>query len=212
MIDSRHFIKLIDGIGMLHGSKYWRDTDQRAMQQWFSDFLVWMQTSKNGIDEMNANNNHGAWYDAQKLSMALFTGNMELARKTVFSAQDRIDKQIDNASNFPKEMERTTSMHYTAFVMEAFFNLALMADEVGMDLWNYTSPSGKSLKKAFEVFKPYLVKKKEWTGQQIKNFDYEEGYLLLLEGGRRFDCRTCRDDMNLLAGDKAKRLRINLFY
>ncbi|HEV7783554.1 MAG TPA: alginate lyase family protein [Chitinophagaceae bacterium] len=212
MIDSRHFVKLIDAIGLLQGSKYWTGADQKGMQQWFGELLQWMATSKNGIDEMNAGNNHGAWYDAQKLSMALFTGNMELAKKTVVSAQDRLDKQMDDAGQFPKEMERTTSMHYTTFVMEAFFNIALMADDAGMDLWNYTSPSGKSLKNAFDVLRPYLIKKKEWQGQQIKDFEYEEGYFLLMEAGRRFNCKSCRDEVRSLAGDKAERLRINLFY
>jgi hypothetical protein len=212
MIDSRHFVKLIDGIGLIQDSKYWTEKDQAGMQQWFTDLLQWMATSKNGIEEMNAGNNHGAWYDAQKLSMALFTGNIDLAKKTVISAQDRLDKQMDETGKFPREMERTTSLHYTTFVMEALFNIALMAEEAGMDLWNYTSPSGKSLKKAFTVLQPYLTKQKEWEGQQIKPFEYEEGYFLLLEAGRRFKCKSCSEEVRQLAGDKADRLRINLFY
>ena len=72
LIDSRHFIKVIDAIGLIEKTKGWTTKDQEGMKQWFSDFLNWMQTSKNGIDEMNAKNNHGDWYDAQRLSMALF--------------------------------------------------------------------------------------------------------------------------------------------
>lgn len=212
MIDSRHFVKLIDAIGLLQGSKYWSDNDQKGMQQWFTDYLQWMQTSKNGIEEMNAGNNHGAWYDAQRLSMALFTGNKELATKTILNAQNRLDKQMDDAGKFPKEMERTTSLHYTTFAMEAFFIIAQMSDEAGLDFWNYTSPTGKSLKKAFDTVRPYLVKEKEWEGQQIKNFEYEEGYPLLMEAAIRFGCKKCTDDVKSLAGDKAGRLRINLLY
>ena len=57
---------------------------------------------------------------------------------------------MDKDGRFPKEMERTTSFHYTVFVMDAFFNIAQMAEKAGVDLWKYTSPSGKSLKKAFD--------------------------------------------------------------
>ncbi len=71
LIDSRHFIKVTDAIGLIQSSKYWTAKDQEGMKQWFSDFLNWMQTSKNGIAELNAKNNHGVWYDAQRLSMAL---------------------------------------------------------------------------------------------------------------------------------------------
>jgi hypothetical protein len=86
LIDTRHYVKVIDAIGLLQDSKYWTVNDQKGMQKWFADFLEWMQTSKNGKDEMKAENNHGAWYDAQRLSMALFTENKELAKKIVLNA------------------------------------------------------------------------------------------------------------------------------
>jgi hypothetical protein len=212
LIDSRHFIKLIDAIGLLQGSKYWSDKDQKGMQQWFADFLHWMQNSKNGISEMNADNNHGAWYDAQRLSMALFTENSELAKKIVLNARERLDKQMDDAGKFPREMERTISLHYTAFVMNAFFTIAQMSEETGIEFWNYTSPSGKSLKQAFNVLRPYLVQEKNWEGPQIKNFEYEDGYPLLMEAADRFNCKKCREAVTSLAGDKAGRLRIYLLY
>jgi hypothetical protein len=59
LIDSRHFIKVIDGIGLLQGSAHWKQKDNDGMKQWFSDFLQWMQTSEVGEDEMDAPNNHG---------------------------------------------------------------------------------------------------------------------------------------------------------
>jgi hypothetical protein len=211
LIDSRHFIKLVDAIGLLQGSKYWKEEDQKGMKQWFSDFLQWMQTSKNGIDEMDAPNNHGAWYDAQRLSLALFTGNNDLAKKIILNAEDRLDKQMDNAGKFPKEMERTISLHYTSFVMNAFFTIAQMAENTGIDLWTYTSPSGKSLKKGFDQLLPYLSQEKKWEGQQIKDFEFEDGFPLLMQGPR-FGCKKCKDTVKVVAGDKAERLRINLLY
>lgn len=212
MIDTRHFVKLIDAIGLLNGASSWKAADQQGMQQWFTDFLVWMQTSKVGMDEMKAENNHGAWYDAQRLSMALFTGNNALAKSIVSSAADRLDKQMDAEGKFPKEMTRTISLHYTVFVMEAFFNIANMADKQGVKFWAQTTPSGKSLKKGFDVLKPYLTGQKTWEGEQIKDFETEEGYFLLLEASKHFDCKSCRQDVVNLAGEKAARLKINLLY
>lgn len=212
LIDSRHFIKVIDAIGLLQESKYWKPADQHGMKIWFAEFLNWMQTSENGIDEMDAPNNHGAWYDAQRLAMALFIGDSDQARKVVISAQERLDRQMDESGSFPKEMERTISLHYTSFVMQAFFTIAQMADDAGMDLWNYTSPSGKSLKKGFDVLRPYLMGEKEWQGRQIKPFDMEDGYFLLMEASKRFNCRNCEAAVRNLAGEKASRLQINLLY
>ncbi|MEO8406081.1 MAG: alginate lyase family protein [Chitinophagaceae bacterium] len=212
LIDSRHFIKIVDAIGLLQGSRSWKKEDQEGMKKWFGDFLNWMQTSKNGMDEMKAGNNHGAWYDAQRLSMALFTGNTDLAKKIVANAMDRLDKQMDNEGHFPKEMERTISLHYTVFVMEAFFDIAQMAETVGVDCWNVTTPSGKSLKKGFDVLRPYITQEKNWEGQQIKDFEYEESYPLLVEAGQHFNCNDCVQSIKKLSGDKYSRLRLHLLY
>jgi hypothetical protein len=212
LIDTRHYIKVIDAIGLLQDSKYWTATDQKGMQKWFADFLEWMQASKNGTDEMKTENNHGAWYDAQRLSLALFTENKELAKKIVLNAADRLDKQMDNEGKFPKEMERTISLHYTTFVMEAFFLIADMADKTGIDLWSMQTPSGKSLRKGFEALRPYISQEKKWEGQQIKEFDYEEAYPLLMGAAVRFNCKNCKETINSIAGEKAERLRINLLY
>ena len=212
LIDTRHYIKVVDAIGLLQESKNWTADDQRGMQKWFAEFLEWMHTSDNGKHEMNTENNHAAWYDAQRLSLALFIGNKELAKKIVLNAADRLDKQMDNDGKFPKEMERTISLHYTSFVMNAFFIIAQMADNVGIDLWNMTTPSGKSLKKGFDTLRPYISKEKEWEGQQIKEFEYEDGYPLLMEAFVHFKCKNCKETIKTIAGDKAERLRLNLLY
>jgi Alginate lyase len=212
LIDSRHFIKVIDAIGLLHDSKHWKQQDQQEMQQWFSEFLNWMQTSVIGKDEMDAPNNHGAWYDAQRLSMALFVDSTQLARKIVSSAMDRLDKQMNAAGRFPLEMQRTISLHYSVFVMNAFFTIAQMADEVGMDLWSYTSPAGKSLKKGFDELLPYLLQEKQWDGQQIKEYSADDGFPLLKAGAAKFNCKKCEEGIRRAAADKADRLRIHLLY
>jgi hypothetical protein len=212
MIDTRHFIKLIDAIGLISDSKAWTKDDQQKMKQWSADFLNWMQTSKIGIDEMNADNNHGAWYDAQRLSLALYIDSMDLAKRIVQNAAARLDQQINAEGLFPKELERTISLHYSTFVMNAFFSIATMAKYTGVDLWNYTSSSGKSLKKAFAALQPYLAKQKEWTGTQIKPFEFEDGYSILMDGAKQYNCKNCEQSVITIAGEKAKRIRINLIY
>lgn len=212
IIDTRHYIKVIDAIGLLQDSKYWTAEDQKGMQKWFTEYLEWMQTSANGKHEMGTENNHAVWYDAQRLSLALFIDNKDLAKQIVVKAADRLDKQMDSDGKFPKEMERTISLHYTTFVMNAFFTIAQMADKIGIDFWKMTTPSGKSLKKAFEALRPYISHEKEWEGQQIKAFDYEDGYPLLMEAFVHFGCKNCKPAIKTIAGDNAERLRIHLLY
>jgi len=107
-------------------------------------------------------------------------------------------------------MERTTSLHYTGFAIEAFFNIAQMAEQEGVDVWNYVSPSGKSLKRAFDVYYPYIAKEKTWPGPQIKDFDFEEGYPLMAAAAKKFNCKNCINSIKNIAAEKAEKLRIKL--
>ena len=90
--------------------------------------------------------------------------------------------------------------------------IAHMSEKTGFDFWNLITPSGKSLKKSFEVLKPYITKEKEWKGEQIKEFDYEEGYDILMNAAEHFKCKDCVQEVKKLADEKAPRLRINLLY
>ncbi|RYZ24533.1 MAG: hypothetical protein EOO16_00065 [Chitinophagaceae bacterium] len=212
MIDVRHFIKVVDGLGLIKGSKHWSAADEKGMQRWFADFLNWMQTSPIGLDELAARNNHGTFYDALRLSMALYIDSTDLARRVVANAQNRLDYQMDEEGKFPKEMERTIALHYNTFDLDAFFMIASMAEKLGIDFWHGVTPGGKSLQKGFDFLHPYLSKQKEWTGQQIKPFEFEEGYPILLWAAKKYGCATCPSEVDAIAGKEAPALREKLLF
>ncbi len=191
LIESREFVLVIDAIGLLQHSKYWTSKEQSGMEDWFKSYLEWFSTSKNGIEEMNAKNNHGIWYDAQKLGFALFTNNNKAAKATIESVKERLESQMDETGFFPLEMERTISLHYEAFILEPLFWIAQMGSFLNEDLWNYETPKGKSIKKGFEVLVPYLANEKDWIGQQIKPFEYDEYSSLLAKGYYMYKCSNC---------------------
>ena len=210
VIDTRQFIFAIDGMELLKGSKSWTTKHQTQMKQWFSEFLYWLNTSKIGIDEMNAKNNHSVWFDAQALSIALFVDSLELANKIVLRAADRLDKQMDDRGLFPYEMERTTSLHYSAFIMNAFTIIAQLSEKTKTNLWTLETKSGKSFKKGFDALYPYLTKEKEWTGKQIKEFNYADGYAILLVGASKLKCSNCIDFIQKNEGEKYQQSMIGL--
>jgi hypothetical protein len=172
VLETRGFAKIIDAIGLMEGSKAWTAQDQKNMKEWITVFLSWMQTSSIGKGEMNANNNHGVWYDAQRLSYALFLEKRDLADEICKNAIKRLDTEMDNNGNFPKELARTKSEGYTLFVTEAFFQIAQLSEKTDIDIWNVVTPSGKSLRKGIEALAPYFSKEKVWTGKQIEPFSF----------------------------------------
>ena len=192
IIECRDLIKVVDAIGLIQSDPSWTKQDQQQIQQWFTDFLQWLTTSKNGVDEMKTKNNHGVWYDAQKLCYAIFTNNNEIALSTINSVKDRLELQMDSTGFFPAELERTISLHYSAFILEPLFLIAHMSDCMKVDMWNYVSPTGKSIQKGFEVLAPYLSQEKPWFAEQIKPFEFEDnGTPLLAQGFEKYNCKNC---------------------
>lgn len=181
LIDTHNVTMLIDGIQLLKGSRALSAAEYKGIQDWYRQFLQWMRTSPIGMDEADELNNHGTWYDVQQVAIALFTGQKELARQMLEQqSKKRIDNQLEAEGGQPKELARTLSWNYSLFNLRAFFELALLAENVDVDLWNYESPGKKSLKKAYAWLLPYVTGKKEWQYQQIKP-KHDDDFLELSE-------------------------------
>jgi hypothetical protein len=202
LIDSRFFIWEIDGIRLLEGSRSWTGRDQALMKRWFSDFLSWMRTSPIAQKEMNARNNHGVWYDAQSLAMALFADSVELAGRIVERAAGRLDKQMDTSGLFPLELTRTTSLHYSVFILNAFIVVAELSEQTSVNFWALETPSGKSMRKAFGAILPYIAKEKAWSWPQIHEFNFFNAVPVLVEDISRFGCGSCAGVLRGIEGGK----------
>jgi len=210
LIDSRFLIWAIDAIDLLQNSTSWTAQNQKEIKNWFATFLGWLQTNTIGIDELNAKNNHGVWYDAQCLSMALFLDSTALADKIVTRAADRLDKQMDSTGLFPLELTRTTSLHYSVFILNAFYVVAQLSDQTHTNLWTVKTASGKSLQKASEAILPYITNKKEWPGPQIHPFNFQDAVPLLLRAQTHYGCSSCPPAIKTIDGTQYKILLFNL--
>jgi hypothetical protein len=167
IIDTVMFINVAAVLPFLDSYDAWSDKDRAGMKDWFSRYLDWLLQSEFGQQEGKAANNHGTWYDAQVASFAHFLGRKEDIKKVVQSGKQRIDLQIEEDGRQPHELGRTKSFTYSIFNLTAFFTLARIAETVGTDLWNYTSPKKGSILAALKYLAPYLDPKTEWTMKQI---------------------------------------------
>jgi len=168
IIDARALAEIPDDVLILSRSKSWTGEDARAMRKWFSDYLDWLVTSPAGKKEGESGNNHGFWWDAQVVPIALFTGAGELALKTIeLKTKQRIADQIEPDGSMPLELKRTKSLHYSLFTLEAQFNLAQAAQSLDLDLWSFETPDGRGIRKALNFLIPFLEGKKEWPYREI---------------------------------------------
>ncbi len=167
IVSSRHLIYAIDGIEILASSGSYLKEERSEMKQWFSDYLNWLLTSNNGLDEAKAKNNHGSWYDVQVTHLALATGQLAIAKKYAGNFTARVDSQITVDGKQPHELERTKSFGYSCFNAQALVVLARLGNNLELDGWKYKSADGKSLQKAIDYLLPFALNKKEWEYKQI---------------------------------------------
>lgn len=186
LIDSRRLSNVVDTIGLLASSKSWTAEDQSGMEKWFRDYLKWLRNSDNGRDESQAENNHGSFYDVQVASIALFTGDVDLATKVLKRETNRIAYQIDKDGGQPRELDRTRSLWYSTFNLTALFQLARLGESVGVDLWSFQTKDGRSIRKALDYLTPYVTGEKKWPYKQIDEYKSDAIVPVYLEAAVKY--------------------------
>ncbi|SEW31810.1 alginate lyase family protein [Chitinophaga arvensicola] len=187
LIDTHIITSLIDGIQLLKGSPALTADTYEGIQQWYRSFLSWMRTSPIGKDEADEKNNHGTWYDVQAVAIALFTQQPDLARQMLKEqTQERIRSQFAADGSQPLELARTLSWNYSYFNLEAFFELAMMAEKVQVDLWHYESTDKRSIRQAFAWMLPFATGSRTWEHQQIKPIHIGEYAALAIVAEKKY--------------------------
>jgi hypothetical protein len=70
--------------------------------------------------------------------------------------------QMAENGSFPLELKRTKPYGYSLFNIDAFCNVAEILSTPKDNLWTYTTPDGKSLKKGMEYIFPFIQDKTNW--------------------------------------------------
>lgn len=198
IIDSRRFCYALSAAALLRGSKAWSDGDEAGLRSWVTAFLRWLEESENGRKEVRSANNHGLWYDAIRLMAVAWLGDRERAREIAeHSLAPRLAGQIAEDGSLPLELERTLSLHYSTFALEAVALSASLTADTGYSLWSYRSPEGRSLEQVVAWLEPYYREPATWPHRQIKPFDRDRGARILYAAGRALDreewVRTARE-------------------
>ena len=170
IIETRGLPDLLDGIILISQSGAWTSADEAGLQTWMRAYLDWLLTSTYGKEESANGNNHETWYDVQAASLALYTGQRDTARTILEGSRRRIDRHFEPDGRQPRELERTRSFDYSEFNLTAFFNLAVLGEHVGVDLWNYSSADGRSLRRGLDFMAPFAAGTRKWDFDQITPF------------------------------------------
>jgi hypothetical protein len=174
IIDTIHLVEVARAIEVLGNSKGLTQAEDMGLKQWFNDYLNWLTTSKNGIEERDAKNNHGTCWVMQVAEFARLTGNQELLAycrnrfKTVL-----VPNQIAPDGSFPQELRRTKPYSYSLFNLEAFATVCQILSTPADNLWTFQVADGRGMRKAMEFMFPHIMNKKGWPLKPDVMYDEE---------------------------------------
>ena len=168
IIEGQNLMWANEGLALLADSPAWTAADRAAMRAWNEAFYLWLTTSRNGLDEKAWHNNHGTWYDAQVAHLALVLGRRDEARRILTEGLEvRLSKHIEPDGRQPHELERTRSLGYSIYNLEALFLCARLAERVDVDWWSFATADGRSLGAALRFLAPYVDPAKPWIKEDL---------------------------------------------
>jgi hypothetical protein len=78
IIDTIHLVEVARAVEALRGAPGLSETEFEGIRQWFVEYVRWLTTDPNGIEEREAKNNHGTCWVMQVAAFARLTNTAEL--------------------------------------------------------------------------------------------------------------------------------------
>lgn len=178
VLDGRMMTKAFEGSLLIAGSSALTDAEREGLKAWAAEYLKWLTTADLAIQEAAAKNNHGSYYDAQTMYIALYCGDKEQALKIAnAAAKKRILSQIKPDGSMPEEMARTRPLFYSNYNLHAMFLVAYMSKKLDVDLW---SAGDSRLRAGLDFLTPYTDSNKTWPTPTVSKADPMKMFPILL--------------------------------
>lgn len=180
VLDGYSFVETIDALKLLEAYRGFSEADRTALQKWFTDYVRWLTTSEQAIEESKAENNHGTTYDTQLLAYSLYIGDRKTAQHLInHFAERHILKQIEKDGRQPKELKRTLAFHYSWYNLSHMLDFYTIANNSGLDFARATEIQGHSFFKALDFLTDYIGKsEKQWPYKQISGWKNAQANLV----------------------------------
>lgn len=171
IIDGYSFVQMLDAIKLLETYSKFTKSDNSFLKQWFKNYVNWLTSSVQGIQESKATNNHGTTYDTQLLAYSLFINDNKTAQNLVQNFAERhILKQIEEDGTQPKELKRTLSFHYSWYNLSHMLDFFIIAKNHNLNIDNAVKIKNHSFFKALDYLAFYIGDNdKLWQYKQLSN-------------------------------------------
>ena len=173
IIDTLQWTDLARGLRVMEATGGMSATEIAPVKAWFAAYVDWMATSKNGIEEELAANNHGACWVLQVAEFAQFAGRKDL----VDLCRDRyknhlIPDQVAKDGTLPLELARTKPYSYSLFDGDVLTGICQSLSTPKNNLWSFKGPKGAGVAEVMAMQYPVIADKSKWSyAKDVEYFD-----------------------------------------
>jgi hypothetical protein len=174
IIDTLHLVEVARAIQALDGAPGLTPAERKDVRDWFAAYVEWMTTHEYGIAERDAKNNHATCWVLQVVAFARLAGRDDLVRfcRERFKSVLLPDQMAPDGS-FPQETRRTKPYAYSLFNLEAMAGIAQLLSTPADDLWSFTLPDGRGLRRGMAFMVPFWRDRSRWPYPKDVMYDAE---------------------------------------
>lgn len=208
IIDGLDFYRLLNYVPILKKSDRWSNKINIGLNKWFYNYYMWLLKHDFGKAARETSNNHGTWYDVQVGTYAYFFNDEETLAEVLARVRNkRIPGQIASNGQQVSELNRTLSLHYSTYNLEALSILAnlqyksqkgLMKNNSSKGIWNYTTDGSGSIEDAIQFLIPYIGGEKTWNFEQIEKYEPCSSISILKRAYDRFEKEIYKETYQLI--------------
>jgi hypothetical protein len=174
VIDTLHLVEVARAVEALDGSPALVPADADAVRGWFRDYLRWLTTDANALQERDAKNNHATCWLLQVAAFAHLLADTDTMAwcRTRFETVI-VPNHMAADGSFPLEQARTKPYGYSLFELEAMAGLCQTLSTSADDLWRFALPDGRGMARALAYMVPFIRDKKSWPRPPDVMYDAE---------------------------------------
>jgi hypothetical protein len=166
VIEGRALLRVVDAIRILEGSGALSDDDELAVRAWLADYYNWLATSERGKAAAKERDHHGTWYVLQALALATHLETGSDVHRLCVAAKHLVVMQGGGDGRQPREFAHADGLSASILNLEGHMQLAVLAAQAHIDLWNYAPESGRGLKDALDYLRPFNANPARWPHKQ----------------------------------------------
>ena len=173
IIDTLQWTDLARGLRLMEATGGLTAPEIAPIKEWFASYVDWMATSKNGVEEELAKNNHGACWVLQVAEFAQFTKRADLVQLCVDRyKKNLIPDQVEKNGSLPLELARTKPYSYSLFDGDVLTGICQSLSTAKDNLWTFKGPKGGGVAEVMAFQYPFIADKSKWPyPKDVEFFD-----------------------------------------